>query len=82
MDQQQTIADYERRAKDAKLTIAELCKAAKLHPTTFSRWKRSERNPKPVGMTFASMSAIEAVLREHEASAERQESTQEPARAA
>lgn len=62
MDQQAIIADFEKRAAEAGFTIAKLCEEAGLHPTTFSRWKRSERNPNPVGMNFNSMAAIERVL--------------------
>jgi non-canonical (house-cleaning) NTP pyrophosphatase len=62
MDQQEVISRYEARANALKLSIAELCKEAGIHPTTFSRWKVSEKNPRPVGMTFTSMSAIERAL--------------------
>lgn len=62
MDQQQTIASVEARAKAAGLPIAELCRRAGVHPTTFSRWKLSEKNPEPVGITFSTLAKIEAVL--------------------
>lgn len=66
MEQQQIIGQYEARAAALGLSIAELCKAAGVHPTTFSRWKASARNPQPVGMTFSKMSAIERALAERE----------------
>lgn len=66
MDQQQIIALYEERAKANGLTISGLCKEAGLAASTFSRWKHSEKNPKPIGMTYSSMSAIERVLARHE----------------
>jgi hypothetical protein len=69
MDQQQIIAGYEARASSLGITIGDLCREANLHPTTFSRWKLSEKNPQPVGMTFSSMSAIERVLVERERAA-------------
>lgn len=62
MDQQEVIRRYEARASDLKLSIAELCKEAGIHPTTFSRWKASEKNTRPGGMTFTSMAAIERAL--------------------
>lgn len=64
MDQQAIIADYEKRANKVGLNITQLCEAAGLHPTTFSRWKLSERNPNPVGMNFTSMTAIERALKD------------------
>lgn len=67
MDQQQIIAGYEGRAKGVGLTIGTLCKEAGLAASTFSRWKASDKNTKPIGMTLASMSAIERVLASHEA---------------
>lgn len=66
MDQQQIVADYEARAKAAGLTIGALCREAGLAASTFSRWKRTDKNPDPIGMTLASMTAIERVLTAHE----------------
>lgn len=66
MDQQQIIARYEERAKSSGLTISSLCKEAGLAASTFSRWKHSEKNPKPIGMTYSSMQAIERVLDRHD----------------
>lgn len=62
MDQQDIIADIERRAKEAGVSISELCEEAGIHPTTFSRWKRSDRNPAPIGATIKSLSALTDAL--------------------
>lgn len=62
MDQQQIIADLEARARAAGLTIGEACSRAELHPTTFSRWKLSERNPSPTGANLASINRLRAVI--------------------
>jgi len=68
MDQQQIIADIEARAKAVGLTIGEACNRADLHPTTFSRWKLSEKNPKPVGANLASISRLRDVIEQAETS--------------
>lgn len=49
MDQDAVIADIEHRARMAAVSIRQVCIQAGVHPTTFSRWKRSERNPHPQG---------------------------------
>lgn len=61
MDQQSTIKDIERRAKAARVSIAQLCRRAGVHPTTFFRWRKGPKNPDPVGANFHS---IEALYRE------------------
>lgn len=66
MDQQTIIADFEARARASGLAMSEVCRRANIHPTTFSRWKLSERNPYPVGATIKSLSALDEVLREAE----------------
>lgn len=66
MDQQQIIADIEARAKRVGMTMGEACTKANLHPTTFSRWKLSEKNPTPVGANLSSLSRLQAVLAEAE----------------
>ena len=58
MDQQSVIADIERRAKCAGVTIRDLCRRASINPTTFSRWKKSERNPEPTGATLFSIGRL------------------------
>jgi hypothetical protein len=62
MDQQDIIASIEERAAKLKLSMNEVCQEAKVHPTTFSRWKLSEKNPQPIGATIKSLSALTAVL--------------------
>lgn len=62
MDQQIIIADLEARAKNVGLPMAEVCRRANIHPTTFSRWKLSDKNPDPIGATIKSLSAIDEVL--------------------
>jgi alanine-synthesizing transaminase len=57
MEQQTLIASLEDRARRAGLPIAEVCRRAGVHPTTFSRWK-SKGN----GATVKSLAAIETVL--------------------
>jgi transcriptional regulator with XRE-family HTH domain len=70
MDQQTIIAEIERRAAALHLSISEVCRRAKVHPTTFSRWKLSENNPDPIGATIKSLRAITGVLDQAEATAE------------
>jgi hypothetical protein len=67
MDQQQIIAQLEARAKALGVSIGQVCEDAGVHPTTFSRWKLSERNPDPVGATMRSLSKLDDALkvREH-----------------
>jgi transposase-like protein len=67
MDQQDIIADIESRAAKLGLSIAELCQQAKVHPTTFSRWKKSEKNSQPIGATIKSLSALTDALESLEA---------------
>lgn len=62
MDQQTIIAELEGRAAALNLSISEVCQRAGVHPTTFSRWKVSEKNPDPVGATIKSLRAISDVL--------------------
>jgi transposase-like protein len=61
MDQQSTIQDIVRRAKASRVSIAELCRRAGVHPVTFHNWKKTARNPEPFGANFHS---IEALYRE------------------
>lgn len=62
MDQQEIIASLERRAKRVGLPMAEACRRASIHPTTFSRWKQSEKNPSPKGAAIPTVSRLEAVI--------------------
>jgi transcriptional regulator with XRE-family HTH domain len=67
MDQQDIIATIEGRAAKLGLSISEVCQQAGVHPTTFSRWKLSEKNPQPIGATLKSLSAITDILDQLEA---------------
>ena len=49
MDQQTIVQDIARRAKAARISIAELCRRAGIHQDTFHNWKKTERNPNPPG---------------------------------
>ncbi len=68
MDQQTIIAEIEARAAALSLSISEVCRQAGVHPTTFSRWKLSEKNPDPVGATIKSLRALCDILDAEEAS--------------
>lgn len=67
MDQQQIIEALEARAKALNVPMGTICTAAGVHPTTFSRWKKSDRNPDPIGASLKSLSLIDAELRRREA---------------
>lgn len=67
MDQQHMIEDIEARAKAAGVSMRQVCESAGIHPTTFSRWKVSEKNPEPIGATLASLNKLDAALRKAEA---------------
>ena len=67
MDQQTIVAEIEDRAKALGLPMSEVCKLADVHPTTFSRWKLSEKNPDPIGANIKSLAAIDEALRKAEA---------------
>lgn len=62
MNQQDIIAEIESRAARLKLPISEVCETAGVHPTTFSRWKKSEKNPDPIGATLKTIEALTAAL--------------------
>lgn len=62
MDQQDIISEIEERAAKLKLPISEVCREAGVHPTTFSRWKLSEKNSQPIGATIKSLSALTETL--------------------
>lgn len=58
MNQESIIADIEGRAWSVGVSVTALCKQAGVHPTTFSRWKKSERNPQPIGATLHSIGKL------------------------
>jgi hypothetical protein len=69
MDQQKIIRDLDARAAALGLSMRDVCVAAKLHPTTVSRWKLSEHNPHPVSATMRSLQRLIDFLDEAEAEA-------------
>lgn len=66
MDQESVIADIERRARRVGVSIRALCLRAQVHPVTFSKWKRSERNPEPMGANLHSIGRLYDELRQIE----------------
>lgn len=66
MDQQDVIRELERRARKVDVSMRQVCIDAGVHPTTFSRWKLSDRNPNPIGATLASLGKLDAALRDRE----------------
>lgn len=64
MNQQATVEDIELRAYEQRVSISFLCQRAGVHPTTFYRWKKSERNPEPVGANLATVNKLYAALDE------------------
>lgn len=66
MDQQEIIAGIESRAAKLGLSVSKLCEIAGIYPSTFSRWKLSEKNPEPIGATIKSLHALTTALDELE----------------
>lgn len=62
MDQEAVIADIEQRAFVVGVSISTVCKRAGVHPTTFSRWKRSSGNPEPISANMKSIEKLYAAL--------------------
>lgn len=62
MDQEAVIADIESKAWEAGVSIRRVCTLAGVHPTTFSRWKKSERNPDPIGANLKTIQQLYAAL--------------------
>lgn len=62
MDQQSITQDIARRAKASRVSIAELCRRAGIHPDTFHNWRQTERNPNPPGANLHSIGALYAEL--------------------
>lgn len=58
MDQQSIVNDIAKRAKASRISIAELCRRAGIHPDTFHNWKKTERNPDPPGANLHSIGAL------------------------
>lgn len=66
LDQQTVIAEIERRTQNINLTVAEICGRAGIHPTTFSRWKKTDRTPNPGGANYDSFVKIFAAIETEE----------------
>ncbi|MBB5987391.1 transposase [Sphingobium lignivorans] len=66
MDQEAVIADIEARAFAARVSISSICRLAGVHPTTFSRWKKSDGNPQPISANMSSIEKLYAALAEIE----------------
>lgn len=64
MDQQSVIADIENRARCAGISIRSACERAGVHPTTFSRWKKTRQNPDPAGASLISIGKIYTAIDE------------------
>lgn len=71
MDQESVIADIELRAHRAGVSMNRVCQRAGINPTTFSRWKKSVRNPEPIGATLRSIRKLHDALSALEAEASR-----------
>lgn len=56
------IAEMQKRARSAGVSMRRVCEIAGVHPTTFSRWKISAQNQTPVGATLATLSKLESAL--------------------
>lgn len=64
MDQQEAIAEIEREARRAGFSIAALCKRADIHPSTYWRWKKTRRNPKPTNASYSAIVSLRTTLKE------------------
>lgn len=67
MDRDEIIADIERRARTIGVSMTTLCKRADVHPSTFFRWKKTQRNPAPGGGTFTTIEKLHKALAQLEA---------------
>lgn len=70
MDQQQILSSLEVRARQVGLPMSEVCRRAGIHPTTFSRWKLSDKNQQPKGASIPSVAKLEAVISQAESRSE------------
>lgn len=62
MDQQSIIADMDRRARAAGVSMGQVCDAAGVARSTFYRWKRVPENPEPISATLTSLNKLEGAL--------------------
>ncbi|MDZ4308414.1 transposase [Allopontixanthobacter sp.] len=70
MDQQSIIVSLEERAKLSGFTISAACTRAGIHPSTFFRWKKTERNPNPTGAPILTVEKLYKSVAEMEAEAD------------
>ncbi len=71
MNQESIVADIEQRAWRIGVTIDALCRKADVAPSTFSRWKPSERNPQPTSATLHSIGKLYDALDQFEKTSRR-----------
>ncbi len=64
MDQQQAIAEIEREARRAGISIASLCKRHGIYPSTFWRWKRTSANPCPTKASYNDVIGLRSTLKD------------------
>lgn len=57
MEQKAIIEEWERRARAAGISVAELCRRAGIHQPSFCKWKVGEN-----GITLASIHKVDAAL--------------------
>lgn len=62
MDQEAVIADIENKAWEAGVSMRRVCTLAGVHPTTFSRWKKTDRNPNPIGAKLKTVQQLYTAL--------------------
>lgn len=55
MDQESIVTDIEQRAWRIGVSIDAVCRKAGVAPSTFSRWKPTEKNPEPISATLRSI---------------------------
>lgn len=70
MDQQKIIEGLEERAKLSGISISAACIRAGIHPSTFFRWKKTKKNPDPIGATIPNINKLDIALTEMEVEAE------------
>lgn len=58
MDQQITVRDIEERAYEERVSLRFVCQRAGVHPTTFFRWKKTKKNPEPVGANLSTVKKL------------------------
>ena len=63
MNQQEAIAEIEREARRAGFSIAQLCKRAGVHPSSFWRWKQTPGNPEPTSASYNAIVGLRSTLK-------------------